>query len=199
MRLRSGWRCNDRSLRPRFSSTKWSGGKSRKHSERGRVSLIKPIWQRWCSTFMILRDDPDWAHDCWPGPPRPFSCELSLLPTGQWHLRQAWVPLLFEDEERGEQRKHRDPVLPPQPSASVLSKKHSHQTADGLPVHSFDSLLKELGRMRSSHIRTQGAKDRGEKQSNLPPTAGTDAAADPGLRIGRAHGGCGLRNVIDNA
>lgn len=38
----------------------------------------------------------------------------------------------------------RDPVLPPQPSDSVQSKKHSHQTADGLPVHSFDSLLKEL-------------------------------------------------------
>jgi hypothetical protein len=51
---------------------------------------------------------------------------------------------LFEDEERIEQRKQRDPVLPPQPSASVQREEHSRQTADGFPVHSFDSLLKEL-------------------------------------------------------
>jgi len=71
-----------------------------------------------------------------------FLCVLAYYV--EWHLRQAWAPLLFEDEERVEQRKHRDPVLPPQPSDSVQSKKHSHQTADGLPVHSFDSLLREL-------------------------------------------------------
>jgi len=71
-----------------------------------------------------------------------FLCVLAYYV--EWHLRQAWAPLLFEDEERVEQRKQRDPVLPPQPSASVQSKKHSHQTVDGLPVHSFDSLLKEL-------------------------------------------------------
>jgi transposase len=71
-----------------------------------------------------------------------FLCVLAYYV--EWHLRQAWAPLLFEDEQRVEQRKQRDPVLPPQPSDSVQRKKHSHQTADGLPVHSFDSLLKEL-------------------------------------------------------
>jgi len=71
-----------------------------------------------------------------------FLCVLAYYV--EWHLRQAWAPLLFEDEERVELRKQRDPVLPPQPSDSVQRKKHSHQTADGLPVHSFDSLLKEL-------------------------------------------------------
>jgi transposase len=71
-----------------------------------------------------------------------FLCMLAYYV--EWHLRQAWAPLLFEDEERVELRKRRDPVLPQQPSASVQSKKLSHQTADGLPVHSFNSLLKEL-------------------------------------------------------
>ena len=51
---------------------------------------------------------------------------------------------MFEDEQRWEQRQHRDPVLPAQPSTSALRKKHSHQTADGLPVHSFESLLQNL-------------------------------------------------------
>jgi transposase len=71
-----------------------------------------------------------------------FLCVLAYYV--EWHLRQAWAPLLFEDEERVEQRQQRDPVLPPQPSASAQRKKHSHQTADGLPVHSFADLLKQL-------------------------------------------------------
>lgn len=71
-----------------------------------------------------------------------FLCVLAYYV--EWHLRQAWAPLLFEDEERLEQRKQRDPVLSAQPSTSVLKKKHSHQTAEGLPVHGFADLLKEL-------------------------------------------------------
>ena len=62
----------------------------------------------------------------------------------EWHLRRAWAPLLFEDEERWEERKRRDPILPAKPSDSAERKKRSHQTADGLPVHSFESLLREL-------------------------------------------------------
>ena len=50
----------------------------------------------------------------------------------------------FEDEERWEERKRRDPILPAKPSASVQRKKRSHQTVDGLPVHSFQGLLAEL-------------------------------------------------------
>jgi hypothetical protein len=30
----------------------------------------------------------------------------------EWHLRRAWAPLLFEDEERAAERKRRDPILP---------------------------------------------------------------------------------------
>lgn len=71
-----------------------------------------------------------------------FLCVLAYYV--EWHLRRAWAPLLFEDEERGQQRQQRDPVPPAQPSSSVQRKKGSHQTVDGLPVHSFESLLKEL-------------------------------------------------------
>ena len=71
-----------------------------------------------------------------------FLCVLAYYV--EWHLRQAWAPLLFEDEQRIEQRNQRDPVLPAKPSASALDKKLSHQTAHGLPVHSFADLLKQL-------------------------------------------------------
>ncbi len=71
-----------------------------------------------------------------------FLCVLAYYV--EWHLRRAWAPLLFEDEERREERKRRDPILPAKPSDSAERKKRSHQTADGLPVHSFESLLREL-------------------------------------------------------
>jgi len=62
----------------------------------------------------------------------------------EWHLRQAWAPLLFEDEERKEESQRRDPVLPAKPSPAAETKKRSHQTAEGFPVHSFRTLLAEL-------------------------------------------------------
>ena len=71
-----------------------------------------------------------------------FLCVLAYYV--EWHLRRAWAPLLFEEEERSEERKRRDPIRTAQPSASVQRKKSSHQTPDDLPVHSFESLLKEL-------------------------------------------------------
>ncbi len=71
-----------------------------------------------------------------------FLCLLAYYV--EWHLRRAWAPLLFEDEERREERQRRDPILPAQPSAPAQAKKRSHQTADGFPVHSFQTLLANL-------------------------------------------------------
>jgi len=63
----------------------------------------------------------------------------------EWHLRRAWRPLLFEDEELDGARAVRDPVAAATPSASARRKKTKHQTAGGLPVHSFRTLLAHLG------------------------------------------------------
>jgi len=63
----------------------------------------------------------------------------------EWHLRRAWRPLLFEDEALERDREVRDPVSAARPSASVRRKKTTHQTAAGLPVHSFRTLLAHLG------------------------------------------------------
>ena len=71
-----------------------------------------------------------------------FLCMLAYYV--EWHLRRAWAPLLFEDEERWEERKRRDPILPAKPSESAQRKKRSQETADGLPVHSFETLMEDL-------------------------------------------------------
>jgi hypothetical protein len=72
-----------------------------------------------------------------------FLCMLAYYV--EWHLRRVWAPLLFEDEELPQRRQHRDPVLPASSSESAQAKKASKQTAEGFPVHSFATLLSELG------------------------------------------------------
>jgi transposase len=63
----------------------------------------------------------------------------------EWHLRQAWEPLLFEDEELVADRCTRDPVAPAQASESARRKKETHTTPGGLPVQSFRTLMAHLG------------------------------------------------------
>ncbi len=71
-----------------------------------------------------------------------FLCVLAYYV--EWHLRRAWAPLLFEDEERWEERKRRDPILTAKPADSAQRKKSSHETVEGLPAHSFEDLLSAL-------------------------------------------------------
>ena len=71
----------------------------------------------------------------------------------EWHLRQVWEPLLFEDEELTEDRRRRDPVAPARASESARLKKKTHKTAGDLPVQSFRTLLAHLGtRCRNSCV-----------------------------------------------
>lgn len=71
-----------------------------------------------------------------------FLCLLAYYV--EWHLRRAWAPLLFEDEQLAAQRRQRDPILPATCSPSAQEKKLARETAEGLPVHSFDTLMAEL-------------------------------------------------------
>lgn len=85
-----------------------------------------------------------------------FICMLAYYV--EWHMRKALAPLLFDDEDLDVNRKKRDPVAPAKPSASAKNKKKVRKTKDGFPIHSFDTLLDELGtrclnqcRLKSSH------------------------------------------------
>ncbi len=59
-------------------------------------------------------------------------------------MRKDLAPLLFQDEELSRHRWRRDPVAPAQCSTAALAKKTGRVTADGFPVHSFETLLREL-------------------------------------------------------
>ena len=92
-----------------------------------------------------------------------FLCVLAYYV--EWHLRRAWAPLLFEDEERWEERKRRDPILPAKPSDSVQRKKRSQQTVDGLPVHSFQGLLSALA--NRARVTYALKSEKSEEKTNL--------------------------------
>lgn len=62
----------------------------------------------------------------------------------EWHLRKAWAPLLFDDETLDQDRQTRDPVAPAKPSPQARRKKSNRKTSDGLPIHSFETLIAEL-------------------------------------------------------
>jgi hypothetical protein len=72
-----------------------------------------------------------------------FLCLLAYYV--EWHMRRKLAPLLFDDEQLAEDRWCRDPVAPARPSATAEKKKRTRQTEDGLPVHSFSTLLAALG------------------------------------------------------
>lgn len=71
-----------------------------------------------------------------------FLCMLAYYV--QWHMRRALAPILFDDDQLPQERKQRDPILPAKPSQSAKAKKSSLRTREGLPVHSFETLMAEL-------------------------------------------------------
>jgi transposase len=73
-----------------------------------------------------------------------FLCMLAYYV--EWHMREAWAPLLFQDEELAQLRQQRDAVAPAQPSPSVRRKKSTRRSSEGLPLHSFKTLLAELAK-----------------------------------------------------
>lgn len=77
-----------------------------------------------------------------------FVCMLAYYL--EWHLRQAWVELLWADEE-GSVRD--TPVAPVQPSASAKIKKAAARTKDGLPLQTFRGLLQSLATFSRLRIR----------------------------------------------
>ena len=63
----------------------------------------------------------------------------------EWHMRQALAPILFDDHQRAEAAAARSSVVAPaQRSKAARRKAATKRTADGLPVHSFQSLLADL-------------------------------------------------------
>jgi hypothetical protein len=71
-----------------------------------------------------------------------------------WHLRQAWAPLTYTDEEP---LAPANPVAPAKRSASAEAKASRQHDQDGRPYRSFQGLLAHLGTLTRNELRFAGA------------------------------------------
>jgi hypothetical protein len=84
-----------------------------------------------------------------------FLCMLAYYV--EWHMRQKLAPLLFDDHQRDEAETTRASIVQRAPrSDAARAKDRTKQTEDGLPVHSFRTLLDDLGTMAKNRVRVRG-------------------------------------------
>ena len=80
-----------------------------------------------------------------------FLCMLAYYV--EWHMRQRLKPLLFDDDDAAAAEAARPSVVAPAAvSESAREKARSKRTADGLPVHSFRTLLGDLATVAKNRV-----------------------------------------------
>jgi len=83
-----------------------------------------------------------------------FLCMLAYYV--EWHMREAWRPLTFADEDQGA-KLTRDPVAPARRSKEALAKARTKLLDDGTEVHSFQTLLDLLATIVRNVCRVPGS------------------------------------------
>jgi len=82
-----------------------------------------------------------------------FLCMLAYYL--EWHMRQRLAPMLFDDTDKEEaEAQRRSVVAQAQRSKAAVKKQTTGLTEDGLPVHSFHSLLADLATLARNTITT---------------------------------------------
>ena len=76
-----------------------------------------------------------------------FICMLAAYVL--WHLRRAWAPLCFTDEEPPVRD---DPVAPARPSPQARTKASRQRSTDDHPVHSLATLLEHLATLTRNTV-----------------------------------------------
>jgi len=84
-----------------------------------------------------------------------FLCVLAYYV--EWHMRRAWAPLLFaEDDPQGAAERRGSPVKPAKRSASAEAKALTKKTSEGETVHRFRGLLAHLATLTKNTIQPAG-------------------------------------------
>ena len=72
----------------------------------------------------------------------------------EWHMRRDLAPLLFDDDDPESARATRTSVVAPaRVSDEATRKARSKRTADGDPVHSFQTLLGDLATITKNTVK----------------------------------------------
>ena len=94
-----------------------------------------------------------------------FVCLLAYYV--EWHMREAWRPLLLAGDELAARANARDPVAAAEPSASAKRQQVTRRAADGTPLHSFRTLLEGLATVTRNVYRTKGETDKRQTEFEL--------------------------------
>src|SRR5271166_4143616 len=80
-----------------------------------------------------------------------FLCMLAYYV--EFHMRRRLAPILFDDHDRAAAAAERKSIVAPaQRSPAALRKATSRRTDDGLPVHSFRSLIADLATLALNKV-----------------------------------------------
>jgi hypothetical protein len=99
-------------------------------------------------------------------------CMLACYLT--WHLRRAWAPLTFTDENPPEQG---NPVTPARRSAAAQAKASGQHDPAGQPYRSFRGLLEHLATLTRNQVRFTGT------QATVPMLAEPTCAQREAFRL----------------
>jgi transposase len=102
-----------------------------------------------------------------------FLCMLAYYV--EWHMRQNLAPILFDDHDRQPAQAERKSIVQPSPrSRAARAKERTKQTVDGFSVHSFRTLLADLGTVCKNRIRVTTTTTSNEFYMVTRPTAEQD-------------------------
>ncbi len=83
-----------------------------------------------------------------------FLCMLAYYV--EWHMRKALAPILFDDHDpKGAKAKRASIVSPAKPSNAAQKKASTKKSQDGLPVHSFRTLLSDLATLTRNLVENK--------------------------------------------
>lgn len=86
-----------------------------------------------------------------------FLCMLAYYV--EWHMRRAWASILFQEDDWAAAHAARTSIVAPaQRSPHATEKVSSRTTDEGLPVHSFRTLLKDLATIVRNRVRYAAAE-----------------------------------------
>jgi Transposase DDE domain len=87
-----------------------------------------------------------------------FLCMLAYYV--EWHLRDAWAPILFHDHDSAAADPERtSPVAAAEPSSAALRKRGRRRTESGLPLSSFGDLMAHLATQTMNVVAMSAASN----------------------------------------
>jgi len=96
-----------------------------------------------------------------------FLCMLAYYV--EWHMRGKLAELLFDDHERELAEETRESIVSKAPRSEAARRKEcKRRTADGLPVQSFQCLLKDLATLCKNRVCWESSPDVQFNQLTMP-------------------------------